>query len=498
MGLGDSLQPAYPNNTHKQDWALYTFVGGRGGGGGVATTTTRYTYWIDFDPFDIQNLKMLSENLSFQIYGDAFFDYTLTPHYIVDQSNDITDELIQANLPTKAGQSISVGTATINYPPFGYIDSLGVSLNPGVPPTSSATEVPVITGIAATDKANAQLTTGTTYYYCVTAIKGGVESIASNVVSYTPTIKLPSPAITFTNISGTNPATDYYKVYRNTVPTFTSGNLWLDYGNTGQPPYFVNTTFTSQPTNNAFRNDQGNYTLKGYHNFGFGFGGTNMVAQGFVPQQSMLTGFFLGAIFHSNTTDHTTFYPLNFELWDANKTFLAHLGTLQPDFNLSKGAFGLTTDSSATAICNNLSYNIGDDGVTRWTSLTQPTLKLNTPISLTVGATYYIVLRLATLSTTNYYFLGNNTDATSTRDALYYYPFANAFSANDGSSTWSTIVDSNSKPITFPFLTQGNVGRYAITFWWGDIGAANAFYPSSSYPLGNEYVFLHVDYNQRI
>lgn len=494
MSSGDNLQQAYPQNTHKQDWAFYDFLGGKGAGGTIpATGVTRYSFWIDFDPFDIKNLKMLSQNLSFQIFSDNAGTVPSIPYFIIDQSNDITDELVKTVTPgLTAGTTQGLGTASIGLPPNGFVDDNTTQYITGNPQTSSTNAI-LVNDLTVTSAPGGSLVTGTTYYYAVSTVDGsGIEGLKSNVASYTADGVNNQVVLQWTAPVGAV----YYTLYRNITSNFadpTTVVLTLNFF-LGQPPYYNNTIFTSQPASGSFRNDQGNWTLKGYQNSGFGFGGTNMVAQGFVPQQSQLTGFFLGAIFHTNTNDHTKFYAINFELWDTNKTFITHLGTLQPTYDATVQPSGLTTDASCTAFCNNLSYNIGDDGINYWVSLTQPTLKLTNPVSVTSGQTYYIVLRLTPLSTTNYYFLGMNIDSTSTRSNLYYYPYANAYSAADGSSTWSTLVDANSKPITFPFVTQGNVGRYAVTFWWASL--PTQYWPAP--PSGKEYNFLHVDFNQRI
>lgn len=500
MGVGDTLQPAYPNNSHRQDWAYYPFIGGKGGGGTIPVTpSNRYSFWIDFDPFDIKNLKMLSQNVSFQIYGDNLGNTPLIPYFIVDQSNDITDEIITANLPTQTNPSVGYGSASINYPPIGYVDSgSGITFS-AFPPVSGAAAP---TGVYTALTALGNLTQGTTYYYCITWVNASTfaESLPSAVVSATPTHGNLSIGIGFTPVVGAG----YYVVYRNTINNFTAGNGALQVATytAGQPPYYVNTTFTSQPKSGNFRNDQGTYTLAGYQQNGFGFGSTTMVGQGFVPQQAQLTNAILGAVFHTNTTDPTTYYPLNLELWDSAHNFIQHLGQVQPTFTPitfdpvtgipTTGS--LTGDASCTVHFLDANSIKATDGNWYWTNVDQISFQFTAPVSVTPGTTYYLILRQATLSASAYYALGMNTSNTSIRDPLHYYPFAPAITATDGSSTWSTLVDANSKQITFPFVTQGNIGRYAVTYWWGNLGTV--YWPGT--PNSKEYAFLHVDYNQRI
>jgi hypothetical protein len=382
MGTLDKRSAAIPLNTFRQDYNIIAFVGGRGGGGGVPTGVTRYTYWLDCDPFDVYNRSMISQNLTFQIFADSGLTTPLLPYIIVDQSDDIPDE----------------------------------------------------------------------------QVKVGATSQGASVIL----------AI-------------------------------------GQPPYYLNTKFTSQPANANFQNDQGRYSMAGYVGFGTGFGGTQMVGQAFVPKQSKLTGFFWAELFHTNTTDHTKFFNVNFELWNSNKQFVAHLGTLQPTYNSAVQPSGLTTDNVCTAFCNNLSYNTCDDSVKRWITLNNLAIQLNTPVNVTPGQTYYLIARLATLSTTNYYFLGNNTNSSSLLSGLGRYTAydqtgvavsAHAIIAADGSSTFSNLVDANSNPVDFPFITQGNTGRIAVTFWWGNNPGAYWAAPPSSFP--DSFKFIHLNFDQRI
>lgn len=383
MGTQDKRSAAIPINTFKQDYNLIRFVGGRGGGGGMATGVTRYTFWLDCDPFDVFNRYLISQNVGFEVFSDSGLTTQIVPHIIVGQSNDIPDEMV----------------------------------------------------------------------------KVGNTAVGDSVI-------IPSPST---------------------------------------PPYYLNTKFTSQPVNANFQNDQGKYSMAGYDGYGTGFGHTQMVGQAFVPMQSKLTGFFWQELFHTNTTDHTTFFPLVFELWDSNHNFYAHLGTLQPTYNSAVQPSGLTTDSYCKAYCNNLSYNTADDSNKYWITLSQLGIQLTTPVNVTPGQTYYLMVRQQTLSAANYYFLGNNTNSASAYSGNGRYTAydqtgaavsAHAIIATDGSSTFSNLVDVHSFPVDFPFITQGNIGRIAVTFWWGNASSSYWAAPPSSYP--GIFKFIHLDFDQRI
>jgi|GEM_PF-6397895 len=382
MGMLDKRSAAVPLNTFRQDYNIIAFVPGRGATGSSPTGVTRYTYWLDCDPFDIYNRSLISQNVSFQIFADSLLSTAIVPYIIVDQSDDIPDEQVIVG-PTSLGGSIILAP--------------------------------------------------------------------------------------------------------------------------GQPPYYLNTKFLAQPINSNFQNDQGRYSMAGYVGQGTGFGGTQMVGQAFVPKQSKLTGFSLAELFHTNITDHTKFFNLNFELWNSNKQFVAHIGTLQPTYNAAVQPSGLTTDSSCTAYCSGITYNICDDSIKRWITLNQVNIQLNSPVNVSPGQTYYIIVRQATLSTTNYYFLGNNTKSTGALSGSGRYTAydqtgaavaAHAIIAADGSSTFSNVVDINGNPVDFPFTTQGNTGRIAVTFWWGN--QSTSYWSTPPQNLPGSFKFIHLDFDQRI
>jgi hypothetical protein len=389
MGTLDKRPRAIPLNTFKQDYNLISLVGGRGGGGLPETGCSRFTFWVDYDPFDVQNRFLVTQNAAFEIWSDEYGTYPIYPHVIIGQSDDIPDEQVIVG-ETSTGDSV------------GY---------PGI-----------------------------------------------------------------------------------------------------MAPYYLNTKFTSQPANASFQNDQGRYTGAGYQGSGSGFGSVNMLGQAFVPKQSQLTGFFFQELFHTNTTDPTTFVSVKFELWDANHNFYAHLGTLQPTFNATTGSAptGLITDSSCTAYCNDISYDTATDGKNYWITLDLLGIELASGIAVTPGATYYIMVRATTLTSSDYYFLGNNVDGNSglysgkgrytAYDQLGVSVNAHGVLAADGSSTFYNLVDANSHNIDFPFITQGNVGRTAITFWWADQSSPTTLY-WNGVPTGylsNQFKFIHLDFDQRV
>jgi hypothetical protein len=127
---------------------------------------------------------------------------------------------------------------------------------------------------------------------------------------------------------------------------------------------------------------------------------------------------------------------------------------------------------------------------------------------VTIGQTYYIMVRQQTLSSADYYFLGNNTNAASIYSGTGRYTAfdqfgasvnAHAVVATDGSSTFYNLVDTNSFPVDFPFITQGNVGRIAITFWWGNQpNPTTAVYWHPPWGNPDQFKFIHLDYDQRI
>lgn len=405
MGQIDRNSQGVPQGGYKRDWTLYQ---GSGSGGGTSTTvtgTTRYTFWIDHSKYSTFVRKLITQNVSFNVYSDAGATLPQSVYIGVSQSDDIPDAVLQAQ---------------------------GLNISPGVTPT----------------------------------------------------------------------------------------------------PYFINTTFLTQPTDFNYQNDQGRYVYNAYSGGGLGTGNNSKVVQGFVPQSPGLTGVWFRDLFHvGSLTDHTLYNDLIVEIWATDKTVLARQV-------ISK--FALQVDPSDS---NVESYVLADDGLQYWYEFNQrrvrftqlqykvqsgdtlasiaaaygmgtPTLigynpqiadpnqisvgqliNLNPPggvVKVIPGQTHYIVVKQDTSTAAHHYGIGSNTGSGGAWDGNLsaYYINGQAYTA-PYASTVLTAVGTN---ISICFVTQRNNGRTAITFQW----ASAAYYWYNPAGFTDQFRFVKEDTDKRI
>jgi len=121
----DLIPLGRPRNSHKKDFLLFVFVGGRGGGGmDQSPPTNRYTYWIDHNPFATAIKQLVAQNVSFDIWStsDGFGDYT-NPVDLwcrIEQSNDCPDEIALSADEIAATRTLSLPHTYL--PPY-YINT---------------------------------------------------------------------------------------------------------------------------------------------------------------------------------------------------------------------------------------------------------------------------------------------------------------------------------------------------------------------------------------
>lgn len=394
MATGDNRQIAYPNNSLRQDWDFYRYTGGLGGGGLVVSGTSRYSFWLDLDPFNVKLRDLYCTNWSFQIFEDPDGIIPLNPAIIQTAYNDFTDELVE---------------------------------------------------------------------------------------SYTSTMS-PGDSIAFGD------------------PTGGSANLYLP---TSQPPYSTFTGFLpGEPgVSNNYWLDQGGWTYNAETKVGAFLPSGQMLGQGFYANQPQLTAFgFYGVVNDGITTNPSQYTSVTFELWDFNQNFVAHLGTIQPQYDTNNPNGPLTMDDgfSISFDASKSTTATATDGVTYWTGLKEFIVFLGKPIDTTPGSIYYIFMRETNTALSGVYGLGINVDNSSVRDPLYYYPFATCVLTADGSNSgWTDLTDANGNYANFAFRTYGNVARFGTHFWWANIGngASNYWFGTQS---SAEFVYTHVDYNSRI
>lgn len=116
----DLIPLGRPRNSVKKDLILY--VGGGFGGGGLPTVTgvTRYTYWIDHNPFATSIRRLIAQNVSFETYTDAAATLPDTLYCRIEQSNDCPDEILKSQAEIDATRTLKFTGAQ---PPPYYINT---------------------------------------------------------------------------------------------------------------------------------------------------------------------------------------------------------------------------------------------------------------------------------------------------------------------------------------------------------------------------------------
>lgn len=360
--MDDGKRPVgRPRNTFKQDYEV--FLGGGMGAAGPATPAgvTKYTFWVDHNPFATFIRRLITKNNSFEIYkrgtpiGGGYYDpdpTSLADLYVsFDQSNDRPDEMF-----TNAAE----------------LSSRRVVVVPGTQP----------------------------------------------------------------------------------------------------PPYYFNTTTVKQPVDPRYITDQGNFVYYAYGSNGQGVaktGTSDFLAQSFIPTSPLLTSMFLRDIFHVGaSTDPTLYRDIIVELWDANRNFYANVGIIPKNY-VAGSKPNNHTDANGTRITTVTdTWITATDAQNYWIEILEVCFRPKQPIKLVPGQTYFIVIRHATPTASFLYGVGANTG----NDGLYNgngrYIYGGAYSGTGVAGANSiTAAPAN---ISLCFTTQRNVGRTAITFYWGNTG----------------------------
>ncbi len=347
-----------PRNTFKQDYEV--FLGGGMGGGGPVTQTgvTRFTYWVDHNPFATFIRRLITQNVAFEIFKSAtlsggiyFPDVGSEADLYVsfDQSNDRPDEMF-----TKASEL-------------------------------SARRVVVVPGSQA-------------------------------------------------------------------------------------PPYYFVTTTIKQPVDPKYVTDQGNFVYDAYGSNGQGIAKTGVndfQAQSFVPTSPLLTSIFIRNLFHIGiTSDPTRYRDIIIELWDSNRNFYANLGIIPKEYvqgSKPNNHIDANGNKITTAIDT---YVTASDSLQYWINLDEARCIPAQPIKVVPGQTYYIVLRHTSPISDFLYAVGANTDSNGVYNGNGRYIYGAAYTGvGVAGSNSITAAGTN---ISLCFTTQRNVGRTAITFYWGN------------------------------
>lgn len=238
------------------------------------------------------------------------------------------------------------------------------------------------------------------------------------------------------------------------------------------PPYYFITTTVKQPVDPKYVTDQGNFVYDAYQSNGLGIAktGTNdFIAQSFVPTSPFLTSIFIRDIFHVGaSTDPTQYRDIIVELWDANRGFYANLGIIPKNFVLgSKPNNHIDANGNKITTVTD-TYITATDSLQYWIDIAEARCIPAQPIKVVPGANYYIVLRHTSPAASYLYGVGANTGSDGYYNGLGRYIYGAAYSGSGvaGSNTL-TATPSN---VSICFTTQRNVGRTAITFYWGNTG----------------------------
>lgn len=372
-----------PRNTFKQDYEV--FLGGGSGAGQLVTQPgiTKYTFWVDHNPFATFIRRLITQNVYFEIFktatniggglftGDAGSEADLYVSF--DQSNDRPDEMFTAPVELAAKRVVLVPKATL-------------------------------------------------------------------------------------------------------------------------PPYYFNTTTVKQPVDPAFVTDQGNFVYGAYANNGQGIAKTGVndfQAQLFVPTSPYLSSIFIRDLFRvGSTSDHTLYRDIIVELWDANRNFYATLGIIPKEF-IAGSKPNNWTDVNGNRITTAIDHYVtADDAIQYWTELEEARCIPAQPIKVVPFANYYIVIRHASPTAAFLYAVGANTDNNGNYNGNGRYIFGGAYTGVGVAG--SNTVSAAGSNISLCFTTQRNVGRTAITFYWGN----GAWWWSDPEVYKGQFQFVKSDFDQ--
>lgn len=260
------------------------------------------------------------------------------------------------------------------------------------------------------------------------------------------------------------------------------------------PPYFFVTTTIKQPVDPKYITDQGNFVYDAYQSNGLGIAktGTNdFVAQLFVPTSPFLTSIFLRDIFHvGSSTDPTLYRDIIVELWDANRNFYANLGIIPKNFQA-----GVKPNNWIDANGNKITtaidtYITATDALQYWIEIAEARCIPKQPIKVVPGQNYYIVLRHATPTASYLYGVGANTGSDGLYNGKGRYIFGAAYSGTGVAG--SNSLAATPTDVSICFTTQRNVGRTAITFYWGN----GAYYWADPTVFKGQFRFEKEDFEQ--
>lgn len=305
----------------------------------------------------------------------------------------------------------------------------------------------------------------------------------------------------------------YSAVYGSEVPLYVSfdqsndrpGEMFTDPGEisarrvvlippTQPPPYYFNTTNVKQPVDPRFITDQGNFVYYAYQSSGQGIAKTGVndfQAQSFVPTSPLLSSIFLRDIFHLGiTSDPTRYRDIIVELWDSNRNFYANLGIIPKHFVAGSKPNNHTDVNGNRITTATDTYVTASDSLQYWIEIAEARCIPAQPIKVVPGQTYYIVIRHTSPIADFLYAVGSNGDGSGGYNGRGRYIYGGAFSGV-GVAGANTVTAAPAN-ISLCFTTQRNVGRTAVTFYWGN----PAYYWSDPNSGEAQFEFVKEDFDQ--
>ena len=254
------------------------------------------------------------------------------------------------------------------------------------------------------------------------------------------------------------------------------------------PPYYFITNTIKSITDPRAVADQGYYVYNAYQSNGVPISTTSFayVAQSFVPTSPLLKEVFIKDIFRvGSTSDHTLYRPIIFELWDSNRNFYANLAIVRPQYSANN-----QTDVNGNRVTTLTdTYVTADDSVQYWTNIVEAGLIPKVPIKVTPYATYYIVARHLTPTSSALYAIGSNADSSGNYNGQGRYIYGQAYVGN---GTTVTAVGSN---ISLCFETIRTNQRTAVRFYWGNPAY---YWVADPVYLPGEFQLIKEDFDQVI
>jgi len=242
-------------------------------------------------------------------------------------------------------------------------------------------------------------------------------------------------------------------------------------------PYDLDVEIVTQPKEKDFFTDQGRYVFNSYNDVGFGLGNNEKIVQSFVPKSPILTGIWLKRLYRSgNLNDVNRYHNIVVEVWDKNKNIISTM-------IINKKAGQLKRQDYKKEFFFTIS------GVNYWIDLDEVRVRPSGIVRLEEGLTHYICVKQDKPTNDNDYFVGSNSN-----NGIYnergHYIYGEASTAPYNLTTLTPIGPN----LDICFKTERNVGRMAVTFYWGN----NSFWWYNPVDHKDQFKFVKEDFDEVI